>query len=169
MSLQEALALHQQGQLAQAEASYLQLIQTSPDHHKAMQLLGVLYLQSRIFDQAHTWLGRSLLLNPDHAQGHCNMGSALEGLGRLDEAMASLDSAIALKRDYPLAWFNRGNVLHKLRRYALAAQSFEKACQGFVQSPQTLQRRPHVAVPLGVVGVEQQGTAEPSVGLVEDP
>ena len=129
MSLEEALALHQQGQLAHAEASYLQLIQTSPDHHKAMQLLGVLYLQSRIFDQAHTWLGRSLLLNPDHAQGHCNMGSALEGLGRLDEAMASLDSAIALKRDYPLAWFNRGNVLHKLRRYALAAQSFEKACQ----------------------------------------
>ena len=129
MSLQEALALHQQGQLAQAESSYLQLIQASPQHHKAMQLLGVLYLQSRIFDQAHTWLGRSLLLNPDHAQGHCNMGSALEGLGRLDEALASLDRAISLKRDYPLAWFNRGNVLHKLRRYELAAHSFETACQ----------------------------------------
>lgn len=129
MSLQEALALHQQGQLAQAEASYLQLIQSSPRHHRAMLLLGALYVQAGIHEHGHTWLGRSLALSPDHPQGHCNMGAALEGLGRLDEALASLDRAIVLKLDYPLAWFNRGNVLHKLKRFDLAAQSFERACQ----------------------------------------
>jgi tetratricopeptide (TPR) repeat protein len=128
MSLQEALALHQQGQLAQAESSYLQLIQASPQHHKAMMLLGALYVQAGIYDHAHTWLGRSLALSPDHPQGHCNIGAALEGLGRLDDALASLDRAILLKLDYPLAWFNRGNVLTKLKRYELAAQSYATAC-----------------------------------------
>ena len=129
MSLQNALALHQQGQLAQAESSYLQLIQASPQNHRAMLLLGALYVQAGIYEHAQTWLGRSLALSPDHPQGHCNMGAALEGLGRLDEALASLDRAIVLKLDYPLAWFNRGNVLHKLKRFDLAAQSFERACQ----------------------------------------
>jgi len=129
MSLQKALALHQQGQLAQAEASYLQLIQASPQHHRAMLLLGALYVQAGIYEHAHTWLGRSLALSPDQPQGHCNIGAALEGLGRLDDALASFDRATALKRDYPLAWFNRGNVLTKLKRFEMAAQSFENAAQ----------------------------------------
>lgn len=128
MSLKQAIALHQQGQLELAEKIYLQLIHLQPKQHQVMLLLGALYIQGHIYDQAVHWIDRSLKLKPDNPQGHCNLGAAMEGLDRLGDALASLDKAVSLKADYPLAWFNRGNVLTKLKHYELAATSYAQAC-----------------------------------------
>ena len=42
---------------------------------------------------------------------HSNKGSALQELGRLDEAIASFNTAILLKPDYAGACYNKGNAL----------------------------------------------------------
>jgi Flp pilus assembly protein TadD len=48
-------------------------------------------------------------------------------LKRYDEALATLDRAIALNPEFPHALFNRGNALSGLKRYADALVSYDKA------------------------------------------
>jgi Flp pilus assembly protein TadD len=50
-------------------------------------------------------------LKPDFAEAHNNLGNTLKELGRLDEAEASYNQAIALKPDYAEAHRNLGNTL----------------------------------------------------------
>jgi Flp pilus assembly protein TadD len=55
-------------------------------------------------------------LKPDYAEAHSNLGNTLKELGRLDEAEASYNQAIALKPDYAEAHSNLGNTLKELGR-----------------------------------------------------
>ena len=59
------------------------------------------------------------------AEAHTNRGSALHGLKRYEEALASHDRALALRPDYAEARYNRGNALHKLRRFEEALADYE--------------------------------------------
>ncbi|MGD9538131.1 MAG: tetratricopeptide repeat protein [Alphaproteobacteria bacterium] len=54
-------------------------------------------------------------------------GNALQAQGRLDEALASFDAAIALAPALTGAYFNRGNLLDRLKRYDEAIASYEQA------------------------------------------
>ena len=45
-ALQEALALHRQGQLAAAEKGYARILKSFPDQFDALHLLGLLKLQT---------------------------------------------------------------------------------------------------------------------------
>ena len=54
-------------------------------------------------------------------------GNAQQALGRLDEALASFDAAIALAPEQAGAYFNRGNLLDRLKRYDEAIASYEQA------------------------------------------
>ena len=53
-------------------------------------------------------------LKPDYAEAHSNLGTTLKELGRLDEAVASYNQAIALKPDYAEAHSNLGATLDEL-------------------------------------------------------
>jgi tetratricopeptide (TPR) repeat protein len=59
---------------------------------------------------------RAIALRPDFVEIHYNRANALHQLGRLDEAVASYDRAIALGRTSP-GVFNRGVALRNLRRF----------------------------------------------------
>jgi tetratricopeptide (TPR) repeat protein len=68
-------------------------------------------------------------LKPDFAEACFNRGNVLQELGRLDEAIASYDKAIALKPDHAAAHANRGNVLHMLLQAEDALNSYDRAIQ----------------------------------------
>lgn len=56
-------------------------------------------------------------------------GTALAGLGRLDEALASADRAIALKPDFAAAYSNRAVTLWRMEEYTQALTAVDKAVQ----------------------------------------
>ena len=64
-------------------------------------------------------------LRPDFAEVHNNLGAALKGLGRLDEAITAYGRAVAVKPDYPAAWSNLGEALMKAGRL----EDAEAACR----------------------------------------
>jgi tetratricopeptide (TPR) repeat protein len=125
--LRRALAHHQQGQLNQAEFLYHRILQHVPDQFDAGHLLGVVELQRQNFAGAADLIGQALRFNPTDASAHSNLGAALRGLGRADEALASYDRALALKPDYAEALNNRANVLHALGRAAEALAGYDRA------------------------------------------
>jgi tetratricopeptide (TPR) repeat protein len=52
-------------------------------------------------------------LQPDYANAHCNLGLALVKQGRIDEAVARYERALALQPDYAEAHYNLGILLNE--------------------------------------------------------
>ncbi len=49
---------------------------------------------------------KALQIEPDHAEAHNNLGAALLGQGRLEEAIASFSKALQIKPDFVEAHSN---------------------------------------------------------------
>src|SRR5262245_23429580 len=114
--LNQGVALHRQGKLAEAERYYEEVLQQQPDHFEALHLLGVVACQTRRTERGAELLKRAIGLNLKVAAAHSNLGNALMDLKRPAEALTSYDKAIALKPDYVEAHSNRGNALIDLKR-----------------------------------------------------
>ena len=125
--LNQGMALHRQGKLADAERCYGEVLQRQPEHFGALHLLGVIARQTRRTERAVELIKRAIGLNPKVAEAHSNLGNALMDLKRSAEALASYDRAIALKPDYAEAHYNRGNALMDLTRPAEALASYDRA------------------------------------------
>ncbi len=125
--LGQAVGLHQQGQLAQAEAIYREILALQPGNFLAWQLLGVVAAQTGQPEQALQLIGRAIALNPNVAEAHNNLGMALQNLRRYAEAVASYDRAIALKPGFVDALNNRGVALAELGQHALAVAAYDAA------------------------------------------
>ena len=126
-SFEQALALHEQGRLAEAERIYRDVLQRQPNHFAALHQLGLIALQTRHTERAVELIGKAIALKPDFAQAYCDHGIALRKLKRFEDALASYDKAIALKPDFAMAYNNRGNVLLDLKRAVEALTSCDKA------------------------------------------
>lgn len=120
-NLTRAKELHQSGQVAEAEKAYRAILQADPNHFDAAYLLGVTFLQQRKFEAAERQIGVAIGIQPRAAAPHYNRGLALKYLDRQEEALASFNSAIALKPDYDLAIAQRDNILRS--RFASGALS----------------------------------------------
>ena len=124
---QQAVALHQQGRLAEAERLYTRILQQDPSHVDALHLLGMLALQTKRTDRGIRLLDKVIRLRPDLASAHSNRGIALRDLNRLPEAIASYDRAIALEPDSAALHNNRGIALRDLRRLPEALACYDRA------------------------------------------
>lgn len=127
--LQRAVELHQQGQLAEAESLYAQVLQVNPRQFDALHLIGVIAQQRGDLQSAMNFFGKALAVDTQQAQLHCNLGACLHQMERHQEALACYDLALQLQADYRLAWINRGNVLRSLGRFEEAIRSYEKAME----------------------------------------
>lgn len=125
--IEAALALHQQGQLDQAEAIYKQILQTQPQHFDALQLLATIALQKNDFKIAIDLFDQALKINPDFADAHNNRGTSLKNLTRYEEALDSFDQALKINPNFAIAYFNRGNTLCELKRFEEALESYDCA------------------------------------------
>ena len=125
--LNQGMALHRQGKLADAERCYGEVLQRQPDHFGALHLLGVIARQTRRSERGVELIKRAIGLNPNVAEAHSNLGNALMDLKRPAEALASHDRAIALRPDYAETHYNRGNALMDLKRPEEALASYDKA------------------------------------------
>ncbi|MDI1339083.1 tetratricopeptide repeat protein [Polaromonas sp.] len=125
--LAQAVSLHQQGQLDQAEALYKQILQVQPAHFDALQLLGMTEAQKNNPAAARVLFEQALKIHPQHAGALNNYGNVLRALKRPEEALASYDRALQLQPDYAEALVNRGNTLWELQRAEEALASYDLA------------------------------------------
>ena len=125
--LNEAMRLHQQGNLAMAEQIYRKLLQARPKHADVLNLLGMVVSQARQdHPQAEKLIRKAIKLDPDVADYHNNLGIALLSQGKLQEAEASFRQAIKLNPLFTNAWLSLGNVMMYLTRPREAIEAFQK-------------------------------------------
>ncbi len=127
VKLQQAFALLQQGQLAQARIIFKEILDIQPKHFDALQLLAMVEYQTGNPQIALKLINKAIGINPNNADIYSNRGVLFQELKQMDRALESYDKAIALKPDYAEANFNRGNVLRELSQFDAALESYDKA------------------------------------------
>ena len=89
-SFNRAVGFHRNGDLAQAERAYREVLANSAGHAGALHLLGVVMLQTGRLASGVELIDKALAIKPDSVEAFNNRGNALQELKRLDEALASL-------------------------------------------------------------------------------
>ncbi len=125
--LRQAVALQQNGALAEAQELYREILELKPRHFDALQLLGALALQGGRIEEGVDLLSKALAVNPKQSAVHSNLAYALNALHRFDEALASANRALALQPQFPDALNNRGNAQAGLDQPLDALASFDRA------------------------------------------
>jgi tetratricopeptide (TPR) repeat protein len=125
--LNQAVGLHGQGRLAEAERLYEQVLATTPGSIDARHMLAVLRAQQGRNQEAFDLIAPVVAARPQDVLALANLGNILNALKRREEALQNLDRALALAPDYADAWCNRGNVLQDMGRLEDALASYDQA------------------------------------------
>ena len=123
--LQEALSLHQQGKLREAEKLYARVIKAAPENFDALHLLGLAKAQNGQMGEAYRLMSAALKINPNVPDVLINFANVLHALKRDDEALNCLDKALALRPGDLDALLYRGNALNALNRPREAIGCFD--------------------------------------------
>src|SRR5207248_3677367 len=90
--LRQASALHQQGQLGDAERLYHEVLAIAPDQPDALHFLGVLESQRGQHEAGLALMARAIAINPRNAAAQYNRANVLRDMGRHQDAIAGYDA-----------------------------------------------------------------------------
>lgn len=119
--------MHRRGRLDEAKQAYGEILRAHPGHFDALHLSGLIAFQTGNAALAADLIAAAISANAGNAAAHSNLGKALMQLGRLDEAVASLDRAIAFRPDDAEVHYHRGVALQGLGRGEAALASYDRA------------------------------------------
>ena len=125
--IQEALSLHQDGQLDLAEVHYKKLLSDLPQNTLILTNLGTIKLQKNNLEDGIHLIEKSLEIDPKQPNALNNLGVFLQRHNRSLEAFDRYNRAIAIESNYPEAYSNRGNALMDLNRFDEALDSYDHA------------------------------------------
>jgi tetratricopeptide (TPR) repeat protein len=128
-AMQEAIGLHRQGRLRDAEKLYARVLKAAPETFDALHLLGTIKAQAGQMGEALRLISAALKINPRASAALVNLANVMHALKRDAEALDCLDRALAIKPDDLHALQNRGSALLTLNRPQDALACFEQVLQ----------------------------------------
>ena len=126
-SLSRAIALHQAGNLAEAERLYRLVLAADQDQFDALHYLGMLEAQRGRNEEACRLIGRALQTDKTRPDAFSNHARVLNALGRHQEALESCNQALAISPHRFDVLTHRGNALRILKRLEEALASYDEA------------------------------------------
>lgn len=162
--LQNAIALHRQGNYDDAKRLYRSILRRTPADAGVLHLLGLLQYQTGQHDEARKLVRNAILLEPKQALMHFNLAKILTDSGDLDGACKSYREAIRLDPGFAAAHANLANNLNALRRHhdAIAA-----ARSALAHDAQDLVARQALASALRHLGELEAARAELSAAYAQ--
>jgi protein O-GlcNAc transferase len=112
----EALEHHQAGRLDAAAALYRAILAREPNHADSLHLLGLITAETADPIAGITLIRRAMSLDPGQAPHHNSLGHAYRRLGRIADAVAAYQQALALRPDSAAIHNNRATGLCDLGR-----------------------------------------------------
>ena len=128
-TLAQATALHQQGQLAEAEALYRHLLAQTDVNSAVYGGLGTLLIQTGQWDEAWGHLEQALKMNPSDVNVLYNVGNLHFKCKRYDHAASAYQATLALSPNHFSACFNHIKALQAAQKMSEALAACEAAIQ----------------------------------------
>ena len=125
--LQQAIALHRDGQHELAMERYVAILQQNPGNIDALYYVAVLAVQQGQIAEGLKVIGRALVAAPAQARLYNLQGQAHLRLNQDDDALKSFGRAIEVDPAFPDAYGNRGTLLSEMGRAAEAVADFDRA------------------------------------------
>jgi predicted O-linked N-acetylglucosamine transferase (SPINDLY family) len=125
--LDQAIAAHQKGNIAEAESLYRRILADDSRDFDALHMLGVLCAQRRQMQEAELHLRAALSVDGRFPPAIHNYGKVLAELGRYEEAVVHFEKALAAAPNFAPVYSDLGNALHELGRLDAALASYDKA------------------------------------------
>ena len=120
---------HRAGRATTAEPFYRQVLQQAGEQPVALNLLGLVCLQTGRNQEAADLLLRATQANKDYAEAFGNLGTALLRLGRLEEAVRVIERLVELKPKVAEAHNQLGMAYRASGDYSRARGCYERALQ----------------------------------------
>jgi len=125
--INDLLAQYQKGQYTAAEKLATAMTHKHPDHQFGWKLLGAVFQATGRVADSVLANKKAVVLAPEDAEAHSNLGNALKDLGQLQDAETSYRQAIVLKPDFAEAQSNLGVTLMELGRLEEAEVTLKRA------------------------------------------
>lgn len=126
---ERGVALHQDGRLAEATASYERAVSCDPDYVLALNNLGVARAHAGDNASAQAALQHAVQLRPEFAKGRLNLALLHVRDGALAEALSAYEAALRIAPDHPVALNGLGLVLVQLHRFSDARTAYSRAIE----------------------------------------
>ena len=94
--LEAAKQQHREGNIAEAEQVYLDIVKNDPLHADARHMVGMVCLQRGQLPEAEQHIRKAIALDDRQANFHSNLGNALSAQNRVEEAYQSFQKALEL-------------------------------------------------------------------------
>lgn len=127
----QAHSFHRDGQLAQAEPLYQQVIQLQANHADAHHMLGLICYQTNRKQEAVTHIAQALAISPRNLDFLNNHGLALRANNQPEAALKSFQQAILLQPKDLDVQLNIANTLLELVRFEEAAGYYRRVLRVF--------------------------------------
>lgn len=163
---QEAVVLHTQGRLAEADAIYRRLLADSPANFQVQYRLALLLFQQQRASEALSVVTAALAFHPHQPDALLLRGTLLASAARHQEALADFDHALARKPDLPGALSNRALVLLALGRHAEAVVAFDRV---LARTPASVDMWVNRGVALQGLGRHSEALSSYERALKENP
>ena len=126
--LQQALELHQSGELDKAEVIYRQIMETAPENTQVMHFLAMIAVAKGAFEVAIDLLYKAIAKDKKVAPYHFNLAMALQGKGFYKEAADEYKTALKLDSSFaPEAYNNIANIYKQKGDFKAAAKAYKDA------------------------------------------
>jgi tetratricopeptide (TPR) repeat protein len=125
--IQQAIALHRNGELEKAEEAYRRVLQSDPDNATATHLLGAIRHQQKDLAVAEKLYRRAVRIQPRYLQAWTNLGLLLQDQTRWAEALECFRAAVALEPSSPSTWNAMGRLLSRTGDLAAAEDAYRQA------------------------------------------
>ena len=136
----EGVALHQSGQLDQAERVYQAILDENPSHADALHYVGLIAFQRGKYREATSLIKRAIECSrlsgrEVPAEYQINLGNALKRINDVAEAISAYQVATVLRPNMSIAWYNLGLVQRAVGDKVAAVASLETACRSLPTVP----------------------------------
>ena len=126
------------GRLEEAGRIYQQLIALRPQDAALRHLLGLVYTEQGLGQEAEQQIRQAIDLNPRHPGYHRSLGDVLQAGGNLNAAIQAYEVALDLAPDDPDALLNAGNAFHRAGDADRAKSCFERILLTCPDHPQAI-------------------------------
>ena len=125
VAFNQAVSLHQAGNLADAERLYQEVAAAEPENFPAHYQLAFLFYQQKRLPAALAAIAAALKINPDVREALMLQSVLLMNAGQLESALASVSKVAARDLRDAEAWHNRGVILAALHRWQEAVTAYD--------------------------------------------